>query len=119
MFNFIQNFLKPRSFKVKVMEIPSDTKAQTKNIPQTSVARHTFFKLKINKILGQLLIDNKFQISLYIDALQISYHPPKWKVVERMYQDSINYVKKFALNKNSFKFSTSKTFMLHFTKLKQ
>ena len=33
MFKFIQNFLKLRSFKVKVNEILSDAKVQTEDIP--------------------------------------------------------------------------------------
>ena len=60
--------------------------------------------------------DNIYQISLYMDDLQISYRHPNWKVMERKHQDSISFVEKIA-QKNSFKFSTSKTSMLHFTKL--
>ena len=33
-FNFIQKFLKPRSFKVKISEVLSDLKIQTESIPQ-------------------------------------------------------------------------------------
>ena len=51
-----------------------------------------------------------------MDDLQISYRHPNWRIVVRTLQDSINIVKKFA-QKNDFKFSTSKTSMLHFTKL--
>ena len=47
-FKFIENFLKPRSFKVKIKEILSDTKAQTGGIPQGSVVSPTFFILKKN-----------------------------------------------------------------------
>ena len=43
LFKFIQNFLKPRSFKVKVNEILYDTKVQTEGIPQGSVVSPTFF----------------------------------------------------------------------------
>ena len=62
MFNFIQNFLKPKSFKVKVNEILSDTKIQTESMPQGSVVSPTFFILKINKIIPQLPNDNRVQI---------------------------------------------------------
>ena len=60
--------------------------------------------------------DNRFQISLYINGLQISYRHPVWKVVQRKLQDSINIVEKVT-QKNSFEFSTSKTSMLNFTKI--
>ena len=116
MFKFIENFLRPRSFKVKVNEILSVTKVQTEGILQGSVVSPIFFILKINKIVAKLLDDNRLQISLHMDDLQISYRHQNVKVVERKLQDSINIVEKFA-QKNGFKFSTSKTSMLHFTKM--
>ena len=51
-----------------------------------------------------------------MDDLQISYRHPNLKVVQRKLQESINIVEKFVQN-NGFKFSRSKTSMLHFTKL--
>ena len=51
-----------------------------------------------------------------MDELQMSYRHPIWKVVESMLQDSINIVENFA-QKNGFKLSTSKTSMVHFTKM--
>ena len=60
MFNFIRKLLKPRSFKVKVNEILSDTKVQIEGIPQGSVVIPTFSRLKINKTVAELLIDNRF-----------------------------------------------------------
>ena len=65
MFKIIQNFLKPRSFKVTVNEILSVTKVQTESIPQGSVVSPTFFILKMNKIVVELLNDNRSQISLH------------------------------------------------------
>ena len=46
MFKFIQNFLKPRSFKVKVNEVLFDTKIQTEGIPQGNVVSPAIFILK-------------------------------------------------------------------------
>ena len=42
-FNFIQKFLKPRSFKVKVNEVLSYTKSQAEGIHQASMLRLHFF----------------------------------------------------------------------------
>ena len=56
--NFIQNFLKSRPFKLTVNEILSDTDVQTEGVSQGSVASHTYFILKINKIVAQLPNDN-------------------------------------------------------------
>ena len=51
-----------------------------------------------------------------MDDLHISYRHSICRIVERNLQDSIYVVEKFA-QKNCFKFSTSKTSMLHFNKL--
>ena len=116
MLNFIQKFLKPRSFKVKVNEILSDKKIQTEDILQGNVVSYAFFVLKINKNVAQLLIDKKFKIPLYMDDLQISFHHSDLRIVERRLQDIIDIVEKFA-KKNGFKLSTSKVSMLYFTKV--
>ena len=115
MFKFIENFLKPRSFKVKVNEILSDTKVQAEGIPQGCVVSPTFFILKINKIVAKLPNDKRFQMSLHMDDLQITYRHPNLKIVQTKLQDSVNIVEKFA-KKNGFKFSRSKTAVLHVTK---
>ena len=46
MFDFIQNFLRPRYFIVKVNEILSDKKIQTEDIPQGSVVILPFLHTK-------------------------------------------------------------------------
>ena len=46
MFNFIQDFPKPRSYKVKVNKNLSDAKVQTEGISQGRVVSPTFFILK-------------------------------------------------------------------------
>ena len=114
--NFLQNFLKSKSFKANVNEILSDTEIQTEGISKGSVVSPTFFILKINIIVVQLPNDSKFEKSPYMKDLQVSYRHSNWKIVKRKLLDSINVVKTFA-QKNHFKFSTSQTSMLHFTKL--
>ena len=71
------------------------TKSQkrTEVIPQGRVVSPTFFILKKN--VAQLPNDNIFQITLYMDDIQISYRLPNWKVVERKLQESINIFEKF------------------------
>ena len=60
--------------------------------------------------------DNRFQITLYMNEFHISYRHPNWNVVEIKLQESKSVVVKLT-KINGFKFSTSKTYMLHFTKL--
>ena len=62
--NSFETFSNPDPMK------PKSTKSYL--IPQESVVIPTFFILKINKIVAKLPNDNSFQISLYMDALQIS-----------------------------------------------
>ena len=59
--------------------------------------------------------DNRVQISLYMEDLQISYRHPDWSTDGRRLQDSKQFIENFA-PKNYFTFFTSITFMLHFTK---
>ena len=104
MFNFLQNFLELIYFKVKDNVTLSDTKIQREGILQGNLFRPTFFTLKINKIVAPLPNDNRFQKSLYIDDLLISYWHSNWRIVKRMLQDSIAIVENFA-QKNGYKFS--------------
>ena len=108
MFTFIQNFLKPRSFKVKVNEILYDTKVQTEDIPRGSVVSPTLLILKINKIVAQLPNDNRFKISLYKEDLLLFCHHPNLKINERKLQNNITIVGKIA-QKIGFNLSTSFT----------
>ena len=59
MFKFIENFLRPRSFKFKFNIILSDTKFQTEGLPQGSVVSPKIFILEINKILAKLQDNNR------------------------------------------------------------
>ena len=90
-FNFIQNFLKPRN-----------------------VVHPKFFRLK--KIVAWLPNENRYQVSLHMEDQQISYRHPDVRTVKRKLRGSIDIVENVAQN-NGFKFSTTKTSMLYFTKL--
>ena len=83
--NFQQKFLKSRSFKVKVKETLPDTKIKTESMPQGIVVSPTFFILQINRTVAQLPNDDRFQVSLYMVEMQISYRQPKLKVGERKF----------------------------------
>ena len=116
MFNLIQKFIIRRSFKIKINKFVSDTKVQPEGIPKGRVVGLTFFILKTNKIVAQVQNDNRFHIALHTDDLLISYCHPNWRIIERKLKDGINIFEKFT-QKNGFKFSTSKTYILNFTKL--
>ena len=94
MFSFIKYFLNPRSFKLKVNEVSSDTSFKTEAIPQGNLVSPKFFILKTNISVAQLPNDNILQISIYMEYPQISYRRPNWKIVERKLQDSVTIVEK-------------------------
>ena len=94
MFNFIQNFLKPRSYRVKVNETLCGTKARTEDIPQGSVVSPTFFILKIKKNVSDMPNYNRFQILLCMGDLHMSYCYPNWRVVEKKLQEKYEYCRK-------------------------
>ena len=94
MFNLIQNFFKPISFKINVNEIQSDAKVQTEGIPQERVVSPKLFILKVKKIVALLPKDNRFQISLYMEDLQISYRHQDWRAVEKKLLDIMHNVEK-------------------------
>ena len=62
----IQFHTKLSQTQIKVNEILSDTNVLTWGIPQGSVVSPIFLVLKLYKIIAQLPIANRFQISLYI-----------------------------------------------------
>ena len=81
-----------KSFKVKFNEFSSGRHIQTQSIPTGSVVIPTFFKLKINKIVAHLPNDNRFQISLHTNGVQISYRHADWRIVDKRLQDSKDIV---------------------------
>ena len=71
MYNFIKEFLKGRSFQVKIGNTLSDHRFPQKGIPQGSVISTTLFNIGINRILENL--DPEMKGSLYADDLMIYY----------------------------------------------
>ena len=72
---FIENFLKDRSFNVRLGSIISDEFEQEMGVPQGSVLSVTLFSLKINSIVKCLNEDTS--CSLYVDDFLICYEGKK------------------------------------------
>ena len=110
---FIVNFLKERNFKVKVNNILSENQRQEEGIPQGSAVSPTLFILRINKLAQLIPKHPRFQMSLFMDDLQVSYRDADMQNIETNLQNCINVLQKYA-NENGFKFSATKTAMMVF-----
>ena len=112
--NFIKNFLENRSFQTKVGSDYSDWYPQEEGVPQGSILSPILFEIKINSIMEILNSDTSG--TLYVDDFTIAYtSKSKIDCTERHLQQQLNKLESWA-NHNGFKFSTSKTQIVHFCK---
>ncbi|KFM73192.1 RNA-directed DNA polymerase from mobile element jockey, partial [Stegodyphus mimosarum] len=109
--DFIQNFLRDRTFQVKMGSLFSRVFAQQEGVLQGSVLSVTLFSLKINSILRELL--PTVHGSMYVDDLMIYCHGQDMRYIERQLQIALNRIVKWS-NNNGFKFATQKTVCVHF-----
>lgn len=112
MFNCIANFLKDRTFQVRLGTTLSASFVQENGVPQGCVLSVTLFLLKINS-LSQVIPPNVMH-SLYVDDVQISFASCNLSICERQLQMTINRMTKWA-DQNGFKFSTEKTVVVCFS----
>ena len=112
---FIQAFLARRFFKVKVGSTYSERKCQEEGVPQGSVLSCTLFALAINGISS--VISHDILHTLFVDDLSISVSGARMPMVERKLQLAIDNIIKWA-DMNGFKFSMSKTVIIHFCRIR-
>ena len=113
MLRFLNSFLSNRYLKVRVGSTFSSSFCQEEGVPQGSVLSVTCFAVAINGIMdtlappvkGSLFVDDFVIYITSYDALSACHN----------LQKSINAVSRWALN-NGFKFSTTKTVAVRFTK---
>ena len=109
---FIENFIKHRSFQIKVGSELSDPMTQEEGVPQGSILSPILFEIKINSITKTL--QRNIDSSLYVDDFLICYKTKgKIDTAERQIQLQLNKLETWA-NENGFKFSPSKTVAVHF-----
>ena len=112
---FIKSFLKNRKFQVKVGNTMSNTEIQEEGVPQGSVLSVTLFALAINGI--SKVIPDDMVHSLFVDDLSISISSSRMPTAERRMQLAIDKVVEWA-DKQGFRFSTSKTVVVHFCRIR-
>jgi len=111
--HFINNFLHNRYFRVKIDHHHSVRREQKAGVPQGSVLSVILFALKINAISKQIPTTDGFLSSLYVDDLQISFRHRDLNVIQTTLQSTLNTINTWA-TENGFKFSSTKTKMVHF-----
>ena len=114
---FIAVYLEERKFKVKVGKSLSNEHEQQNGVPQGAVLSVLLFALKINDIVKNLPSAERFTCSLFVDDLQIGYRHPDLNIIKATLQRELNNLHSWT-RKNGFKFSNSKTQVVHYTKLR-
>ena len=109
---FIKNFLQDRTFRTRIGTEYSDWYPQEQGVPQGSILSPILFEIKINSILDTLSKD--VDGSLYVDDFIMAYKSGgKLDVSERHLQQQLKKLEKWA-DENGYRFSTSKTSVVHF-----
>ena len=111
----IRNFLQNRFIRVRVGTATSPDHQLPGGIPQGSVLSVTLFAVAINGILDVLPEGVRGQ--LYVDDLSISFAASKMPVAERRLQLAIERICEWA-DCRGFRFSKSKTVVVHFCKIR-
>ena len=109
--SFIGEFLKDRTFKVKIKNTLSDEYKQEMGVPQGSILSPILFILKMNSIVKCL--EQDMNCSLYVDDFLISCSAKDPKVAEGKIQKALDKLQKWC-GENGFKFSSTKTTCVHF-----
>ena len=112
---FIQAFLARRFFKVRVGSTLSDSQCQEEGVPQGSVLSVTLFALAINTVTS--VIPPDVLHTLFVDDLSISVAGTRMAMVERKLQLTIDKIIEWA-DTNGFKFSMSKSVIIHFCRIR-
>ena len=113
---FIRAFLRLGKFRVQVGNVFSQRKIQEEGVPQGSVLSVTLFALAIDDVTE--VIPPGILTTLFVDDLSLSFSASTMALAERRIQLRINNVVKWA-DTNGFKFSYSKTVVVHFCKIRK
>ena len=112
---FIQAFLRERRFQVQIGSVLSVIMNQEEGVPQGSVLSVTLFALAINGL--SKILPPEIMHTLFVDDFSMSYVASQMALAERRLQLAINKVVEWA-EKNGFKFSTTKTVVVHFCRIR-
>jgi len=113
LFNFISNFLKTRTFQVRINQTLSNTFSQANGVPQGSTISVTLFLIAINNITQN--ISPPVYSTLYADDFNIYCRSKSLATVQTHLQQAINNLIKWTLT-SGFTFSPEKSQCTVFTR---
>ena len=113
MIRFLKSFLSNRHLKVRVGNTLSSSYCQEEGVPQGSILSVTCFAVAINGILNA--VSPPVRGSLFVDDLAIYVTTYDALSACRYLQKTIDSISKWA-SKRGFRFSTSKTVAVRFTR---
>ena len=116
MIHFVRSFLSDRLIKVRVGNTLSSPFKLEEGVPQGSVLSVTCFAVAINSVISE--ISSPVNASLFVDDLAIYCTTYDAESACRYIQKFINSISEWAKH-NGFKFSTSKTVTIRFTRCKR
>ena len=108
---FIENFLKNRTFKVRIGRDVSQSYSLENGVPQGSVLSVTLFAIAVNDVAD--CVKPPTMSSLFVDDLAIFCRSSKLVSVARQLQLALNNLGNWS-RINGFKFSAEKTKCVHF-----
>ena len=112
---FVADFLRDRTFQVRVGSALSCPQPQELGVPQGSVLSVTLFAMKINSIPSCLVRD--VQCSLFVDDFAIYYSSSNMNIIERKLQLCLKNISNWT-TENGFKISKQKSVSVHFCNLR-
>lgn len=113
MFNFIRNFLKPRTFQVRVNQSLSKYFSQANGVPQGSTISVTLFLIAINNITKNISLP--VQSTLYADDFNIYCRSKSLATVHTHLQQAITNLLKLTQT-SDFTFSPENSQCIIFTR---
>jgi len=113
MLNFITNFLRNRSFQVKISNQLSDIFTQENGVPQGSALSVTLFLVAINKIDKHCKYPIKANI--FADDANFLCRSKNIKTIQYHLQETVKQLEKWS-SKTGFSFSTEKSNCIIFTR---
>ena len=112
---FITSFLRNRQFRVRIGNTLSDTYELENGVPQGSTLSVTLFLIAVDELISS--ISHPVKGGLFVDDLVIYLSGKRTDNLEEMLQANINIIEDKAVNLG-FKLSSSKTFCVHFCRLR-
>ena len=102
-------------FQVKLHGCYSNTRMQESGVAQGSTISVSLFAIKMNSL--SKVIPKEIHASMFVDDVQISYSHRDINELQRVLRRGVDSIAEWARN-NGFTFSTSKTVMMQFYKVR-